>query len=69
MGILFIDSFYSHDALSRKFEGTGLDLPLVKKMIELHGGELRLDSKLGVGTTVTLIFPPDRVIEFANATL
>lgn len=43
-------------------QGTGLGLPLVKSMIELHGGRLRLDSTPGEGTTVTLSFPPERTV-------
>ena len=54
-------------ALSRKFEGAGLGLPLVKSMIELHGGALRIDSTLGVGTTVTVAFPAERVRGIAAA--
>ena len=42
--------------------GTGLGLPLVKSLIELHGGRLRLDSTPGEGTTVTLSFPPERTV-------
>ncbi|MFP6741754.1 MAG: ATP-binding protein, partial [Alphaproteobacteria bacterium] len=53
--------------LSRRFDGTGLGLPLAKQMVELHDGTLRFESKLGVGTTVTLIFPADRVIDLADA--
>ena len=49
-------------ALSRKNQGTGLGLPLTKALVELHGGVLDLRSKLGSGTTVTLIFPADRVV-------
>ncbi|MEM6490756.1 MAG: ATP-binding protein, partial [Pseudomonadota bacterium] len=37
--------------------GTGLGLPLCKKLAELHGGSLRLDSTLGEGTTVTVTLP------------
>ncbi|MDH3473418.1 MAG: CHASE domain-containing protein [Rhodospirillales bacterium] len=48
--------------LARKYEGTGLGLPLSKRLIELHGGELRIESILGVGTTITLWFPRDRVV-------
>jgi signal transduction histidine kinase len=33
---------------------------LVKALAELHGGDLRLESRLGAGTTVTISFPPDR---------
>jgi signal transduction histidine kinase len=35
-------------------------------MVELHDGTLRFESNLGVGTTVTLIFPADRVIDLAD---
>ncbi len=51
--------------LGRKFEGTGLGLSLTKALVELHGGTLTIDSEVGVGTTVTVRFPADRVI--ANA--
>ena len=50
-------------ALARKFKGTGLGLPLTKSLVELHGGSLRLESAPGAGTTVTVRFPPARVIE------
>jgi len=43
-------------------EGTGLGLPIVKGLVELHGGEFRLQSKLREGTEVTVIFPPERVM-------
>lgn len=52
--------------LSRRFDGTGLGLPLAKQMVELHDGTLRFERNLGVGTTVTLIFPADRVIDLAD---
>jgi len=48
-------------SLIRRHEGTGLGLPLVKAMAELHGGTLRLASELGSGTTATLILPLNRV--------
>ena len=48
--------------LSRKYEGTGLGLPLTKRLMELHGGWLEIESALDRGTKVSLIFPPDRVI-------
>ncbi|MCK5284026.1 MAG: PAS domain S-box protein [Alphaproteobacteria bacterium] len=43
-------------------QGTGLGLPLAKAMVELHGGELSLESDLGKGTTVFIIFPEHRSI-------
>jgi signal transduction histidine kinase len=42
---------------NRKYEGTGLGLPLAKGLVELHGGVLDLQSEVGVGTTVTVRFP------------
>ena len=52
----------SENSLVRTNEGTGLGLPLVKRMIELHGGELKLSSALEEGTTAKLIVPAERVI-------
>ncbi len=48
-------------SLSRRYEGTGLGLAISKALMELHGGELRIQSGLGIGTIITLIFPPERV--------
>lgn len=45
--------------LARKYDGTGLGLPLSRKLIELHGGRLELASELGKGTVVTVVFPAD----------
>jgi signal transduction histidine kinase len=45
--------------LSRKAEGTGLGLSLVKSLTEQQGGRLVIRSELNVGTTVELIFPRD----------
>ncbi|MCH8112242.1 MAG: CHASE2 domain-containing protein [Proteobacteria bacterium] len=47
--------------LSREYEGTGLGLPLVKWLAKLHGGTLRIESKVDAGTTVTVTFPAERV--------
>jgi len=43
--------------LNRKYEGTGLGLPLTRKLMELHCGTLGIDSELGKGTLVTMTFP------------
>jgi two-component system, cell cycle sensor histidine kinase PleC len=49
--------------LSRKVEGTGLGLSLVKTMAELHGGTLSIQSALKKGTLVEVHFPPSRTID------
>jgi len=49
-------------SLARAYEGTGLGLPLSKQLMELHGGSLQLASESGVGTTVTVSFPAERLI-------
>lgn len=48
--------------LSRKYEGTGLGLPLTKSLVELHDGELKLKSEEGKGTTITIVLPKARVV-------
>ncbi|HEY5210693.1 MAG TPA: PAS domain S-box protein [Stellaceae bacterium] len=48
--------------LRRKYEGTGLGLPIAKQLMDLHGGSLHIESARGVGTTVTILLPARRVI-------
>jgi two-component system cell cycle sensor histidine kinase PleC len=43
-------------------QGAGLGLPIVKGLVDLHGGTFDIRSKLRVGTEVTVTFPPERVI-------
>lgn len=52
------------NSLSRKYEGTGLGLPLTKKLVELMQGQFNLQSSIGVGTTVTLTFKYDTTIQY-----
>ncbi|MCE2926720.1 MAG: HAMP domain-containing histidine kinase [Rickettsiales bacterium] len=44
-------------ALNRKYEGTGLGLPLTKKFVEIMGGNFTIESTVGKGTTVTFSLP------------
>ena len=48
-------------ALNRNYEGSGLGLALVKRLVELHGGEVRLTSELGLGSCFTIAIP-DRAV-------
>jgi PAS domain S-box-containing protein len=45
------------NAMSRQQQGTGLGLPIVKALVELHGGRLEIESELGQGTSVTVTLP------------
>jgi signal transduction histidine kinase len=47
--------------LNRKYDGVGLGLPLTKRLVELHGGTLEIESTPGKGTAVTAHFPKERV--------
>lgn len=47
--------------LARRYDGSGLGLPLARKFMDLHDGALSLDSRLGAGTAVTLHFPAKRL--------
>jgi signal transduction histidine kinase len=49
------------NSLNRRYQGTGLGLPLAKAFVEMHGGQLSIQSKPGVGTTVKVSLPADRV--------
>ncbi len=52
--------------LNRRYEGTGLGLPLANKLMELHGGKLEIESELGAGTTVSLSFYSDADLQPFN---
>ena len=45
------------DSIARRHQGTGLGLPLAKTLSELHGGELKVSSEPGRGTTVIVSLP------------
>ena len=64
----------SHEAVSRIYDrfyradpsctipGTGLGMSVVKEIIEIHGGQIDIESELGQGTTVTLWLPEDQAL-------
>lgn len=54
--------------LDRKYEGTGLGLPLVKSLIELHDGVLDLRSEPQRGTSATVVFPASRIVQLDRPT-
>jgi signal transduction histidine kinase len=49
------------DHLTRQNSGIGLGLPVARSLVRLHGGELTLTSELGVGTTVEISLPRERL--------
>ena len=50
-------------ALARRYAGTGLGLTLVISLVELHGGEFKLESEFGKGTKATFWLPIARVVQ------
>ena len=52
--------------LSRQHEGSGLGLALVKKMVEMHGGSVEVQSKPGQGSRFSFVLPWDEKIQAGN---
>tara|TARA_R110002110_G_scaffold89674_2_gene233469 strand:- start:1019 stop:2461 length:1443 start_codon:yes stop_codon:yes gene_type:complete len=50
------------NAMSRSHHGTGLGLPLVRKIMSLHGGTIELESEVGQGTVAIATFPKSRFV-------
>jgi len=61
------DPFGRGDAsVSRSHEGTGLGLTITKRLVDLSGGRLSLQSQVGIGTTVRVWLPAVQSGSFAN---
>lgn len=48
---------------SRESGGTGLGLSIVKHVVQLHQGELQVESEVGKGSRFCVLFPPERVLD------
>jgi len=55
------------NAMIKRHEGVGLGLSLAKHMTEMHGGRLEIESERGVGTTVRIVLPPERILHAPRA--
>jgi signal transduction histidine kinase len=53
--------------LERRYEGTGLGLPLTKALVDLHKGSMVIDSARGQGTRITVSFPRASTAELLEA--
>ena len=53
------NSVLQQDGLTRQFSGTGLGLSITKELCRLLGGEIRLSSQLGTGSTFQIILPTE----------
>ena len=51
------DKFYRAASVRAEYVGTGLGLSIVKSIVESHGGRIWLDSKVGQGSTFTVVMP------------
>ncbi|HET6157838.1 MAG TPA: PAS domain-containing protein [Dongiaceae bacterium] len=64
---LFLPFRQADSSISRRFGGSGLGLAISKKLMELHGGEISIDSHPGRGTCVTLHMPAERIVDDSDA--
>lgn len=61
LGKLFKTFVQLDSCLSRQYEGTGLGLVLVKQLVDVHGGQVRMESRLGEGSCFHVLLPCSEV--------
>ncbi len=61
-----VDSAHSRKYQARKYQGTGLGRPIGKALAELHGGRFTMNPEPGDGTTVTVRFPAERIVQWQS---
>jgi signal transduction histidine kinase len=59
---LFQSFRQANSTIARDYGGTGLGLAIVRQLMLLHGGDVGMESAVGVGTTVTITLPPARCL-------
>jgi signal transduction histidine kinase len=57
LGRVFEKFFQGRNALDQSIKGTGLGLTLVKHIVEAHGGRILVESRLGLGSKFSMVFP------------
>jgi signal transduction histidine kinase len=60
LGRVFVKFYRGREARERRVKGTGIGLAMVKHIVEGHGGEIRVESEAGRGSTFTIVLPEGR---------
>ena len=59
---LFAPFRQGDNSISRRFGGSGLGLAITRRLIDLHGGRIEIESEPGLGTNVTIYLPAARIL-------